>query len=105
MRWQRFGVTLEDRDPVEVQTNARDWAAVRMDAEHPMDATFRVVHAAMVRQGMDVPRHYDTFLDELAGPLETVDEDPELLSPTPQGVSERWPSPSPSESDPAPVSG
>lgn len=85
-RWQRFRVELEDVDePVEVQTNARDWAAVQINAERPMDATFRVIHASMVRQALGVPRHYDAFLDVLAGPVETVDEDPELLDPTPQG--------------------
>lgn len=84
-RWQRFRVELEGEEPSEVQTNARDWAAVSINAERPMDATFRVIHASMVRQGMAVPRHYEQFLDALAGPVETVDEDPELLDPTPQG--------------------
>lgn len=84
-RWQQFRVELEDADPIEVQTNARDWAAVSINAERAMDATFRVIHASMIRQGMAVPRHYEQFLDALAGPVETVDEDPELLDPTPQG--------------------
>jgi len=84
-RWQRFRVELEGQEPTEVQTNARDWAAVAINAERAMDATFRVVHAAMVRQAMACPRHYDAFLDDLAGPIETVDEDPEALEPTPQG--------------------
>lgn len=84
-RWQRYRVELEDAEPVEVQTNARDWAAVRIDGDRPMDATFRIVHASMVRQAMAVPRHYDQFLDALVGPVETVEEDPDMLDPTPQG--------------------
>ena len=50
-----------------------------------MDATFRVVHAAMVRQQMDVPRHYDAFLDVLAGPARDGGRGPRAAGPYPAG--------------------
>lgn len=85
MAWQRFRVELEGREALEVQTSARDWAGVPIDASGPraLDMTFRVVHAALVRTGADVPRHYDAFLDVLEGIPESLDDDDlELLDPT-----------------------
>jgi hypothetical protein len=87
MAWQRFRVELAGRDPLEVQTSARDWANVTVDPNAPkaIDLTFRVVHSALVRTGAeDVPRSYDQFLDMLDGIPEDIDgnggEDP--LDPT-----------------------
>lgn len=85
MAWQRFSVELEGREPLEVQTSARDWASVPIDATGPraLDMTFRVVHAALVRTGADVPRAYEAFLDVLEGIPESLDaDDGALLDPT-----------------------
>lgn len=84
--WQRFRVELTDHEPLEVQTNARDWAGIPIDAAGPraLDMTFRVVHAALVRTGADgVPRDYNAFLDVLDGIPESLDaDDAELMDPT-----------------------
>jgi len=86
MAWQRFLVALKGEDqPVEVQTNARDWAGVVMDPNQPraLDMQFRIVHSALLRAGVEVPRDYDGFLEVLDGIPETVDdEDPTMLDPT-----------------------
>lgn len=86
MAWQRFSVTLKGEDaPITVQTSARDWAGVRMDPGQPraMDMTFQVVHSALLREGRDVPRDYDGFLEVLDGMPESLDaEDGTLLDPT-----------------------
>jgi hypothetical protein len=77
MAWQRFRVPLKgESEPVEVQTTARDWAAVVVDPGAPkaMDMTFRVVHAALVRSGVSVPRNYDGFLEVLEGMPESLEE-------------------------------
>jgi len=86
MAWQKMLVTLKGEDPITVQTNARDWAAVVIDTQSPkaLDMTFRVAHAALRRLGADnVPRDYDGFLELLDGIPETLDgEDADLLDPT-----------------------
>jgi hypothetical protein len=86
MSWQRFKVELVDREPLEVQTSARDWSNVVIDPGAPkaVDLTFRVVHAALVRTGADVPRSYDAFLDVLDGiPTDLEGDDGESpLDPT-----------------------
>jgi len=86
MAWQRFSVELKGEDePVVVQTNARDWATVTIDPGAPkaLDMTFRVVHSALVRNGVTVPRDYGGFLEILEGiPTSLDDEDTDLLRPT-----------------------
>ena len=84
MAWQKFRVELKGEDPVEVQTNAKDWAAVVVDPNQPkaLDMTFRVTHAALKRLGHSVPRDYDSFLEILESLPETVDEDDSTLDPT-----------------------
>jgi hypothetical protein len=92
MAWQRFRVTLKgEAEPIEVATNARDWAAVVIDPGAPraMDMTFRVVHSALLRAGVtEVPRNYDAFLEVLAGIPESLEDgdagdDAGPLDPTP----------------------
>jgi hypothetical protein len=84
--WQSFRVSLKgEAEPIDVQTNARDWANVPIDPGAPkaMDMTFRVVHAALVREGVGVPRNYDAFLEVLDGIPESVEEgDANALDPT-----------------------
>jgi hypothetical protein len=86
--WQRFSVELEGHDePVIVQTNGLDWATVQIDPNAPkaMDMTFRVVHSALLRAGVDVSRDYRIFLGkELAGIPDSLDADDEagMLDPT-----------------------
>lgn len=87
MAWQRMSVQLKgEAEPIVVQTNARDWAAVVIDPNQPkaMDMTFRVVHHALRRlNNANVPRDYDSFLEVLEGFPETLDgSDGELLDPT-----------------------
>lgn len=86
MAWQKLRVQIKGEDPVEVQTSARDWAAVTIDPTAPkaLDMTFRVAHHAMRRLNMDnVPRDYDGFLEVLEAIPDTIeDEDTELLDPT-----------------------
>lgn len=86
MAWQKMRVTLKGEDPIEVQTNAKDWAAVVIDANAPkaLDMTFRAAHHALRRVGADnVPRDYDSFLELLDAIPETIDaEDADLLDPT-----------------------
>jgi hypothetical protein len=86
MAWQRFAVQLAGHpEPVTVQTNARDWAGVSVDPSGPraLDMTFRVVHSALLRAGVEVPRHYEQFLDALEGIPETLDgDDTAPLDPT-----------------------
>lgn len=94
MAWQRFRVELDGREPLEVQTSARDWAGVAIDANAPraLDMTFRVVHAALVRQGLDIPRDYETFLDLLDGIPESLDaDDHALMDPTSAAPSDGSP--------------
>jgi hypothetical protein len=89
MAWQTLRVQLKGEDPVVVQTNARDWAAVVIDPNSPkaLDMTFRVAHHAMRRLNMtNVPRDYDSFLEVLDAIPETVEEeDAQLLDPTQTG--------------------
>jgi len=89
MAWQKMRVTLKGEDPVEVQTSARDWAAVTIDPNSPkaLDMTFRVAHHAMRRLNMsNVPRDYDSFLEVLDGIPDTITEDDgDMLDPTQAG--------------------
>jgi hypothetical protein len=84
--WQRFAVELKGEGaPVIVQTDARDWAnvAIQADAPKAMDMTFQVVHSALLRTGHDVPRNYDAFLEVLEGLPESLDTDGgDQLDPT-----------------------
>jgi hypothetical protein len=86
MAWQRLKIELKGEDPIVVQTNARDWAAVVIDANAPkaLDMTFRVAHAALKRLNVDgVPRDYDSFLEVLEGIPESLEaDDADLLDPT-----------------------
>jgi hypothetical protein len=92
-RWQRFAVLLKgDAEPIVVQVVARDWATVTMDPAAGLAAmglTFQVVHNALLREGVDVPRDYDGFLDVLDAMPEAIDDaDPNALDPTPAGRSD-----------------
>jgi hypothetical protein len=84
--WQRFRIPVdcgEGETIMEVQTNARDWIATPIDAQRPMDGTLRVIHAALLRTGQPVPRHFMAFLDVVLGPPQPAGEaDPEALDPT-----------------------
>lgn len=85
--WQRFRVELADRDDaIEVQTSGLDWAAVTIDPSAPraMDLTFRVVHHALLRAGVDVSRDYRIFVEkELGGIPQSLDADEgDALDPT-----------------------
>jgi hypothetical protein len=86
--WQRFRVWLKGEDePIEVQTSARDFTAIPMDPAQgvqPIDMSYRAVHAALLRTGhTNVPRDYDSFIDEvLDGFPEVLDEDTDALRPT-----------------------
>jgi hypothetical protein len=84
MAWQRFLVSIKGEDPIEVQTNARDMAAIVMDAANPrpLDIMFQQVHNAMRRQQMNVPRDYPSFLEVLDGVPEPVGDDVDGLDPT-----------------------
>lgn len=86
MAWQRFRVAFGGAGPVEVQSSARDWAAVPFDPNSPrgLDMTFRVVHAACKRLNIaGTPRKYEDFLDALDGIPESLDEeDPDEVDPT-----------------------
>jgi len=86
MAWQRFSVELKGEDqPIVVQTNARDWSNVTIDPGAPkaLDMTFRVVHSALVRTGVQVPRDYGGFLEVLEGIPQSLDgDDEDLLTPT-----------------------
>lgn len=87
--WQRFRVELKgEAEPLEVQTDARDWAAVEIDPSAPkaMDMTFQAVWRALLRTGAQVPRDYEGFLEVLAGMPDTLEEgDPEQMDPTVPG--------------------
>jgi hypothetical protein len=86
MSWQRMSVKIKGEDPIEIQTTARDWAAVVIDPAAPkaLDMTFRVAHAALRRMGnTSVPNDYDGFLDVLEAIPDTLDDEaPDLLDPT-----------------------
>lgn len=85
MSWQRFLVSIKGEDaPIEVQTNARDLAAIVMDSANPrpLDIMFQQVHHAMRRQQMNVPRDYPGFLEVLEGVPEALDEAADELDPT-----------------------
>lgn len=78
MAWQRFSVALKgEGEPIVVQTSARDWAGVTMDAARPraLDMTFQVVHQALQRTGANVPRDYAGFLEVLDGIPQSLDDD------------------------------
>jgi hypothetical protein len=52
-------------------------------APRAMDMKFQVVHVALLRNGHDVPRDYDSFLEVLEGIPESLDaEDTTILDPT-----------------------
>jgi hypothetical protein len=91
-RWQRFAVLLRGTDePVEAQTNARDWAQLKIDPSEGLEAaaiTFHVVHLALLRAGVDVPADYDAFLDVLDGMPEVIEGAPPALDPTTAGRSD-----------------
>lgn len=86
--WQKFNVYLTGReDPLEVQTTARDFAAVPLDAANgiqPIDLSYRAVHAALRRLEVEgVPASYDEFLDTcLDGFPDLLEGEPALLDPT-----------------------
>jgi hypothetical protein len=61
---QTFRVAWDNRDPIEVTTNARDIAAVQDYAEDPVTGAFALVHHALERAGVVVPP-FDTFVDAL----------------------------------------
>jgi hypothetical protein len=87
MAWQRMRVLLKGEDPVDVQTNAWDWADVELtpgEGVKGLRLTFQVAHHALVRTGVDgVPRDFDGFMEVLDGIPETLDDDsPDLLDPT-----------------------
>lgn len=95
-RWQRFAVLLKgEAEPIVVQTSARDWATVRMDPAQGIEAmsmTFQVVHNALLRDGVEVPRDYDGFLDVLDAMPEAIDTaDPHALDPTQRTPSDASP--------------
>lgn len=84
MAWQSFRVMLKgEAEPVEVETNAFDWAGVTIDPSAPkaLDMTWRAIHAGLVRTGAPVPRDYRGFLEVLDGMPETLDDGDES-SPT-----------------------
>lgn len=95
MAWQRFSVELKgESEPIVVQTSARDWANIAIDPGAPkaLDMTFRVVHSALLREGREVPRNYEAFLEVLAGIPDSLDDDDgELLSPTSAAPSDGSP--------------
>jgi hypothetical protein len=87
MAWQRLLVKLKGEDPVEVQTNARDWAPVRVDGDDEgmrMGVIMEVAHRALMRMEYGgVPHDYDGFLEVLDGFPGAVEGDsPDLLDPT-----------------------
>lgn len=87
MAFQRFRVQIKGEDPVDVQTNAWDWADVELnpgEAVKGMKLTFQVVHHALVREGADgVPRDFAGFMEVLDGIPDALDaESPDLLDPT-----------------------
>lgn len=88
MAWQRLRVRIKGQDPIDVQTNARDFASVIIDPSAPkaLDLTFRIAHNALMRMGVDnVPRDYEGFLEVLDAIPESLDgEDASLLDPTQQ---------------------
>lgn len=86
-RWQRYAVLLKgEAEPVIVQTNARDFATVKIDPEAGLEAVgimFQTVQHALLREGVDVPRDYLGFLDVLDAMPEVLDTaDPHALDPT-----------------------
>jgi hypothetical protein len=88
MAWQTYKVELKGEDqPIEVQPNALDWRAVRLDPQLPMDGMWQAVHRALVRTGAPVPRDFEGFLEALDGMPEIADDGAELgpLDPTNQG--------------------
>jgi hypothetical protein len=84
MAWQRLVVSVKGEDPIEIETNARDWASISFDDMQTTGALFRVTHNALVRIGAPVPLNYDAFLEVLDGIPETADEGADdTLDPTP----------------------
>ena len=84
MAFQTFRAKLKGEDPVEVSTNARDMAAIVMDAANPrpLDIMFQQVHNAMRRQQMGVPRDYPSFLEVLEDIPVAVGEEVDGVDPT-----------------------
>jgi len=92
MAWQTFSVQLKgESEPHIIETSARDWRSVQMDPAQgvaAMDMTFQVVHNALQRHGIAVPRDYESFLDVLDGLPEAIDGgDPNMLDPTSAAAS------------------
>ena len=94
MAWQTFSVSLKgEPEPVMVTTNARDWAGVTMDPNKPkaLDMTFQVVHAALRRNGVSVPRDYAGFLEVLEDIPEAQGDEAPDLDPTEPAPSDGLP--------------
>ena len=90
MTWQRYRFKLNGHEPVEVQTAARDWATVVVNPNEGIriyEQAMLLSHNAARRLGLDVPRHFAEFCDQLDGMPEALDdEDDEAMDPTPQGL-------------------
>lgn len=62
---KHFRIVWNEGEPVDVVTNARDIAeAAEYQDDGPGMASFRLVHSALKRYGIDVPK-FDEFLDQL----------------------------------------
>lgn len=90
---KRFRVTWDGREPVEIQTTARDMVNVDPDDGGPAMATFAMLHAALVRLDHEPPpfEEWVDLLDEVED-LGTVVAD--IEGPTPGVPSAGEPLPS-----------
>ena len=56
MAWQRLNVSIKgEGEPIQIETNARDWASISFDDMQTTGALFRVTHNALVRIGRAGP--------------------------------------------------
>jgi hypothetical protein len=85
--FQKLRVHLKGHDgPVDIQTTARDWAAVPIVEELRFDILFQVAYNALTRSGVEVADDYGQFLDDMTALPESLTV-PDTLDPTPPEVS------------------
>lgn len=85
---KRYQVAWNNQPPVEVTTSARDYVGVSQTmTETPMLATLSMLHAALVREGHDLP-----VFDEWIDLVDEVDEGATVVTdiegPTPPAASD-----------------
>ena len=95
-RFKRILIELDGREPIEIQTNAFDYAKIHSRDDGDGWATFEVAHNACRRTGVDVPAKLADFMNALTGmPVEVDEADEAIDDPTRRAAPATGPPPSP----------